>query len=1072
MIPIARTEDPSSRIATIRPSAARSGFYWGHMSTVEQRISETLIRITEKGPPTQFSNRLQTGATRHATIAVAALERELRARISGEVRFGESDRALYASDAGNYRMVPIGVVLPRTEEDIEETIATCRRYGAPITARGGGTGIPGQTVNVAVLLDFSKYFNQIRELNPEQRYARIRPGIVLDELRRAANRYGLTFGPDPATHSRCTLGGMIGNNSCGIHSMMAGETVDNVEELEVLLYDGTRLSVGATSEVELQRIIDAGGRRGEIYRCLRELRDRHADRIRREFPNIPRRVSGFDLPWLLPENGFHVARSLVGSECTCALVLEAKVKLVPHPPARSLLVLGFPDIFTVADRVTEPAKFGPIGLEALDDTFIEYMKRKGLHPPHLNILPEGHAWLLCEFGGRDKQESDANARKCMEEMARGEHPPSMRLFDQAWQEELVWHLREEGLGATAKVPGIPDNHEGWEDSSVPPERLGQYLRALDKLFDKYQYEGPFYGHFGQGCVHTRITFDLESAPGIRKFRSFVEEAADLVVSFGGSLSGEHGDGQARGELLARMYSPEIIEAFREFKAIWDPDWKMNPGKLIDPYRVDENLRLGTGYEPEDPPTHFHFPDDHHSFSYAAERCVGAGVCRRHDSGTMCPSYMVTHEEKHSTRGRARLLGEMVRGEIIQDGWRSEAVREALDLCLSCKGCKHDCPVQVDMATYKAEFLSHYYEHRLRPRYAYASGLIHWWSRAASRMPAAANFFTQTPGLRNLVKLAAGYSQHRKIPGFAPRTFKQWFRRRPKQRTSGPQVILWADTFNNHFTPKVAQAAVEVLEHAGYQVLVPSKPLCCGRPLYDYGMLDTAKKLLQQTISELRQAIRQGIPIVGLEPSCISVFREELTNLYPSDEDARRLHKQSFLLSEFLHDATDYRPPQLKGKALVHGHCHHKSVLDFDKETALLKKSGIECNVLDSGCCGMAGSFGYETDHYQVGLACGERALLPAVRKASPEEFIVTDGFSCREMIQQETDRRALHFAQMLQLGLHEDERRTGQNATRVSHAEHTLGTAERTPRVPPSFIAGAALLAAGGIWLATRNGRR
>jgi len=1021
---------------------------------MERHVTDSLVNISVKTPPTHIDNRLQTGTTSIIAVNATEIERELRACIKGEVRFSDGDRGMYASDAGNYRMVPIGVVLPKDADDVVHTVAVCRAHGAPLGARGGGTGIPGQTVNVAVMLDFSKYMNHIIEMDPGSKYARVEPGIVLDELRNAANKYDLTFGPDPATHSRNTLGGMIGNNSCGIHSVMAGETVDNVDELEILLYDGTRMTVGPTSDADLQKIVSVGGRRGEIYSRLKALRDKYADDIRREFPMIPRRVSGFNLPALLPEHGFDVAKALVGTEGTCALVLSAKTRLVYNPPVRSLLVFGYPDIFSAGDHVVEPMKFKPVGLEALDDTFIRYMKKKGLHPPNMNFMPEGKAWLLIEFGGKDKNEADANARKCMDDFkSRGNAPP-MKLFDNPAEENLVWHLREEGLGATAKVPDMPENHEGWEDSSVPPDQLGAYLRDLKALMDKYEYEGPLYGHFGQGCVHTRLTFDLRTAPGLEKWRHFLEEASDLVVRHHGSLSGEHGDGQARGELLARMYSPRIIEAFREFKEIWDPDWKMNPGKVIDPYRVDENLREGINYNLPQVKSHFHYPDDHYSFASATDRCVGTGACRRHDSPddqVMCPSYMVTHEEKHSTRGRARILNEMMRGEVVKDGWRSEEVKEALDLCLSCKGCKHDCPVQVDMATYKAEFLSHYYERRLRPRYAYASGLIYWWSRAASRIPATANFFTQTPGLSAIAKAAAGYSQKRHIPPFAPRTFKQWFAQRPVRNTGKPPVILWADTFNNHFTPSVAKAAVDVLEHAGFQVRVPTQSLCCGRPLYDYGMLDTAKSLLRQTITSLRDEIRAGIPIVGLEPSCMTVFREELPNLLYGDEDAKRLQNQSFILSEFLHEhVRDYQPPQLKRKAVVHGHCHHKSVLHFQTETDLLKKAGLDCQVPDSGCCGMAGSFGYEEDHYQVGLDCGERVLLPAVRKASADELVITDGFSCREMILQETDRKPLHFAQVLQMEL--------RNGTRPEPEEST-------GPVPLGLIAAGALATAGLLWL-------
>jgi FAD/FMN-containing dehydrogenase/Fe-S oxidoreductase len=1036
------------------------------MATIETH--ESVIQITTKTPPTHIHEGLQTGTTGTVRLNVAGLEHELRVGTKGEVRFGDGDRGMYASDAGNYRMIPIGVVLPRDADDVLETLAVCRRYGAPVSARGGGTGIPGQTVNLAVLLEFSKYMNRILEMNPSEHYAWVQPGIVLDELRKAAGKYNLTFGPDPATHSRNTLGGMIANNSCGIHSVMAGETVDNIDELDIALYGGTRMTVGATSEQELNRIIAEGGRKGEIYAQLRSLRDRYADRIRKEFPMIPRRVSGFNLPALLPEQGFHVARALVGTEGTCALTLAAKTRLVYNPPVRSLLVFGYPDIFTAGDNVIEPMKFHPVGLEALDNTFIRYMKKKGLHPPNLNMLPEGNAWLLIEFGGKDKAESDANARKCMDDFRKRDNPPPMKLFDDPTEEKLVWHLREEGLGATAKVPHMPENHEGWEDASVPPNQLGAYLREFQKLMDRYEYEGPLYGHFGQGCVHTRLTFDLRTAEGLKKWRSFLTEAADLVVRHGGSLSGEHGDGQARGELLPHMYSPEIINAFREFKAIWDPDWKMNPGKVIDPYRVDENLREGTNYNLHQAPTHFHYKDDDYNFAKATDRCVGAGVCRRLESSNevMCPSYMVTREEKHSTRGRARLLNEMIRGDVVKGGWRDEAVRESLDLCLSCKGCKHDCPVQVDMATYKSEFLSHYYSGRVRPRYAYVSGLIYWWSRIAERMPATANFFTQTPGLSSLAKLAAGYSQKRHIPPFAPQTFKQWFARRGVRNLGKPQVILWADTFNNHFTPAVAKAAVTVLEHAGYQVLVPRQSLCCGRPLYDYGMLDTAKSLLGQVLETLRQPIRDGIPVVGLEPSCMSVFQDELTNLLHGDEDGKRLSAQSFILSDFLKkEVKNYQPPELHRKALVHGHCHHKSLLHFEIEAGLLKQAGVDCSLPDSGCCGMAGSFGYEEEHYKVGLDCGERVLLPAVRNAPSEQLIIADGFSCREMIRQETNRRAVHFAQVLEMAIEE-----GPEGPPGPYPEVRYSKMEHTAALPLGVLAGA-VLAGAALGFATRRGR-
>ncbi len=785
-------------------------------------------------------------------IDIPRLEAELRADVRGEVRFSPGDRAIYSTDASNYRQVPIGVVLPRDKEDVARAVAICRRHGAPILPRGGGTSIPGQSCNVAVLIDFSKYMHDVLSIDPDRRRAHVQPGTVLDTLRARAEEHRLTFGPDPATHSRCTLGGMIGNNSCGIHSVMAGRTSDNVERLEVLTHDGLRMWVGPTDDAEYDRILAAGGRRAEIYRALRDLRDRYADLIRERYPRIPRRVSGYNLIDLLPENGFNVARALVGSEGTCVTVLEAELRLVESPPARSLLVLGFPDIFAAADHVPLARGFGAIGLEGLDSEFIEDMKLKGLHPRNLDLMPAGHGWILAEFGGASKEESDERARVLMRAAETWATPPTMKLFDDPAQERLIWGLREEGLGATAHVPGKKENHEGWEDAAVDPERVGPYLREFGRLMERYDYHGSLYGHFGDGCVHTRLDFELRTDEGVRAYRSFVEEAAALVVAHGGSLSGEHGDGQARGELLVEMYGPELIEAFREFKAIWDPAWKMNPGKLVEPYRLDSNLRLGPSYRPPDPTTHFSFSGDGFSFARAAERCVGAGVCRRHDGGTMCPSYQVTLEEKHSTRGRARLLFEMLEGDPIRDGWRSEEVREALDLCLACKGCKSECPVQVDMATYKAEFLSHYYEGRLRPRGAYAMGLIHLWARLASRAPRLANFLTQAPGLRTIARLIAGIHPHRRLPRFADEPFTRWLDRRGHRsnapRLAGPagiapgddvsgrdageaddrprRVILWADTFNNYFLPETPRAALAVLEGAGFSVTVPTGGLCC------------------------------------------------------------------------------------------------------------------------------------------------------------------------------------------------------------------------------------------------------
>lgn len=979
---------------------------------------EPAVAPTPAGPTgTRHTTQLRTPAS--TAVNSDALAADLERRVRGEVRFDAGSRALYSTDGSNYRQVPIGVVIPRDAEDLITAIEICRDYDAPVLPRGGGTSLAGQCCNVAVVFDMSKYFNRLIALDPAARQARVEPGIVLDDLRRAAERYHLTFGPDPSTHNHCTLGGMIGNNSCGIHSVMAGRTSDNVHELEILTYDGLRMRVGPTPEPELDAIIARGGRRGEIYAGLRSIRDRYDDLIRQRFPKIPRRVSGYNLDELLPENGFNVARALTGTEGTCVTILEATVRLVPSPPARTLLVLGYPDIYTAGDHIAELMEHHPIGLEGIDINLVDDMKKKGLHPGNLKLLPDGEGWLLVEFGGETHAEADARAREVMDALRRLPDAPSMKLYDDPREETLVWQIRESGLGATARVPGEPDTWEGWEDSAVPPDRVGDYLRDLRKLFQKYDYDCALYGHLGQGCIHTRIDFDLTSAPGIAHWRAFLDEAADLVLSYGGSLSGEHGDGQSRAELLPKMFGPELVQAFREFKAVWDPGNKMNPHKVVEPYAITENLRLGVDYDPPQWPTHFHYPDDDGSFARATTRCVGVGECRRMEKGTMCPSYRATKEEMHSTRGRARLLFEMLEGNPIDDGWRSEHVKEALDLCLACKGCKGDCPVNVDMATYKAEFLSHYYEHRPRPVTAYSMGLISVVARAAAHVPEVVNLLTRTPGVRSLTKLLGGIAQQREIPKFARQTFKDWFRRRPVVNAGRPPVILWPDTFNNHFLPNTAVAAVEVLEAAGFQVLVPRPWLCCGRPLYDYGMLGTAKQWLQRTLRHLQPMIEAGVPVVGLEPSCVAVFRDEMRGLLPHDADARRLADQTFLFSEFLSDhAPDFHPPELDRRAILHGHCHQKALFGMDADQEVLGRGGIDHELLDSGCCGMAGSFGYEKDKYEISQQIGELVLLPAVRATAPETLIVADGFSCREQITQATGRPTLHLAEAVRLAIH------------------------------------------------------
>ena len=950
------------------------------------------------------------------------LESALRDALEGEVRFDKGARAAYASDASNYRQVPIGVVLPRSIEDIVATVAACRAHGAPILARGGGTSLCGQTVNVAVVIDSSKYLDRVLELDARARLARVEPGVVCDALRVSAELHGLTFGPDPATHSRCTLGGMIGNNSCGAHSVMAGKTVENIAALEVLTYDGARFWCGPTTEAELDAIIRRGGRQGELYEKLRSLRDRYADLIRSRFPKLKRRVSGYNLDQLLAENGFNVARALVGTEGTCAITLQALARLVKSPPERVLLVIGFEDIYQAGDAVPQVLAAAPIACEGLDTGIIGGLRERGLKLEDIALLPEGNAWLMVEFGA-DTREAALNQAGFLRKSLGGNLIAEKNLMNR------IWAIRETGASATSlklKSHDGPDPVVGWEDAAVDPLRLGDYLREFQKLVDGYGYRTSLYGHFGDGCIHARINFDLRTPEGIAHWRAFLREAATLVVAYGGSLSGEHGDGQGRAEFLPIMYGTELMAAFREFKRIWDPRGRMNPGKLVDAlgevYRADENLRQGPDYKPVSPVTRMSFfSNEGDGFARAAERCIGMGKCRSAEGGTMCPSYRATREERYSTRGRARLLGEMLRGDVITDAWQSEEVKEALDTCLACKGCRSDCPTHTDMASYKAEFLSHYHERHARPRQAHSMGRIGEWAPLAMRAPKLINGLLRLPLLSSLSKQIAGIAPQRSLPRFAARSFCAQFdalqraRRDPARAEGmrrGDAVILFPDTFSNYFRPQSALAAVRVLEASGARVSLPAQRLCCGRPYYDFGILDKAKASLQKIVAALAPQIESGTPIVVLEPGCHSVFRDEMLKLLPDDAAARKLSQQTVSLGELL-AKRGWQPRAIGGRALLHGHCHQKALGGTQADLALLQAAGIDTAAPETGCCGMAGAFGFRPETYATSVKIANLSLLPKVNGAAAQTLIVANGFSCREQIEDLAKRDTLHLADVL-----------------------------------------------------------
>jgi FAD/FMN-containing dehydrogenase/Fe-S oxidoreductase len=967
-----------------------------------------------------------------ARTNTAELEKDLCARVDGEVRFDPGSRAAYSTDSSNYRQLPIGVVVPRTVEDAVQAVAVCREHGAPVLSRGGGTSLAGQCTNTAVVLDWTKYCHGLIEVNPEKGTCVVEPGIILDQLNQQLAPHGLRYGPEPATHMNCSLGGMIGNNSCGTTAQRTGKVVDNIARLEVLLYDGTRFWCGETSDAEYRHIERRGDKVAALYRSLRRIRDTYGDAIRETYPDIPRRVSGYNLDSLLEENHFDVAGALVGSESTLVTVLRAELELVPVLPARTLVVLGYPDIATAADAVPAILPHQPVALEGVDQRLIHDERTKQMNTETLDGLPEGAGFLMVQFGGASQEDTDQAAHEMLDDLKGSPHAPHAQVFRDAQEEDRLWQVRESGLGATAHLPGQPDTWPGWEDSAVHPDRLGGYLRDLNRLYEEFGYaseSGPaLYGHFGQGCVHTRIPFDLTTAGGVATYRRFMERAADLAVTYDGCFSGEHGDGQARGELLPKMFGEEVMQAFRELKATFDPQNLMNPGKIVSPARMDEHLRLGADWSPR-PPTdlYFAYPEDDGSFARATTRCVGVGRCRQHGHDghdVMCPSYRATGEEEHSTRGRARLLFEMMNGHgdsPIEDGWRSTEVREALDLCLACKGCKSDCPADVDMATYKAEFLAHHYRGRVRPRSDYALGWLPLAARAISALRASrvVNALDHAPGIRRLLPAMAGL-EPREIPLFAEETLQQWWSRRgPRGDGTRGSVMLWPDTFTNNFQPEIGRAAVEVLESAGWSVRIPTQLMCCGLTWISTGQLDMARRVLARTVAQLAEHLRAGGLVVGLEPSCTAVFRSDAADLFPNDLDVARLRAQTCTLAELLMDhSPGWAPPSLASswrQAVAQVHCHQHAIMGWEADARLLERAGVDAQQLASGCCGLAGNFGFTKGHGDVSEACAEEELLPRVREAERDTVVLADGFSCRTQIHDldSSGREAVHLAELL-----------------------------------------------------------
>ncbi len=944
----------------------------------------------------------------------SALGRHLGEVLEGEVRFDNTTRAAYASDSSNYRHVPLGVVYPRGHEDVAAASRVAAEAGAALLARGGGTSLAGQACNEAVVLDMSRHMDRVLEIDSERRTARVQPGVVLDDLRRQAERSGLTFGPDPATHAWCTIGGMVGNNSCGTHGVYAGKTAENVEALTVVLADGETFEARCYDQPGLAAALEGGGRSAAVLSGLEALTRRYGEQVRQRFPDIPRRVSGFNLDQLATPEGMNVARALVGTESTCAFTTEALLRLVTSPAHRALVAIGYEDIYLAAEAVPELLVHPLLALEGFDRTLVSQMQAHGLNQAGVALLPPGDGWLLAELGGQTAEEAREKAARLLRSLPSG---TSATLVEDAGQQRLLWAVRESGLGATAIRLDGHHNYEGWEDGAVPPARLAEYLRGVGGLWQRYGYSGAWYGHFGQGCVHTRNNFDLASREGLARYRAYVTEAAELVVSLGGSLSGEHGDGQSRGELLEVMYGPELVGAFAEFKRTWDPQGLMNPGKVVDPYPLDSNIKyFGLSEKPVFRRARYALAADEGSLLHATLRCVGVGRCRRDDTATMCPSFRVTRDEVHSTRGRAKVMAEMFRGELVPATWRNEEVREALELCLSCKACASDCPTHVDMATYKSEFLSHYYQGRLRPAVMYAMGLLPWAARLTSASPVLArlaNASLASDRLGPVLKKAAGIAQNRPAPKFSPSGGMRYQLRRSSPdlaRHKGASVVVWPDTFTDAFSPQVGREVVSMFELLGERVAVPQGWATCGRTLYDFGMLDLARRSLRRLLSVLGPWVDAGVPVVVPEPSSLVAFRDELPALLPGDPNAKALAGLARSPAEHLvaegHLEELRRRAPLPGaarRALLHPHCHQRSVVGTAADVEVLEALGYEVEVLDAGCCGLAGSFGFNARHEPLSRRIGNEIWLPRLRQGlgaagGHEVQLVMDGFSCRTQL--------------------------------------------------------------------------
>jgi FAD/FMN-containing dehydrogenase/Fe-S oxidoreductase len=925
----------------------------------------------------------------------------LRAAGVAETDSSTLGRAEYSSDASLYRVPPTVVAYPRDVDEVAGCLRVARELGVPITSRGSGTSIAGNAVGTGMVLDFRRHFRASPVIDPEARTATVAPGVVEDDLQRAAAAYGLRFGPDPSTHNRATIGGMIGNNACGSRALKYGRTADNVLSLDVLTAGGERLALAREQLPETS----------PVHAALHEIAAANLAVLRTELGRFTRQVSGYSLEHLLPERGFDVAKAFVGTEGSCGLLTSATLRLLSAPAETVLVVLGYPDMPAAADAVPTLLGHDPVAMEGIDARIVDVVRhRRGA--AKVPELPRGQGWLFVELGGEDACELGAAARALAADAQASDH----RIVADADQARALWRIREDGAGLSGRsLEGHPA-HSGWEDAAVPPARLGGYLREFEALLGNYGLATMPYGHFGDGCVHSRIDFPFDARGGTATYREFLTEAARLAVRHEGSMSGEHGDGRTRGELLSVMYSPEAIKAFEAVKGAYDPANVLNPGIIVNPRPLDADIRVAAA-APMRRGLGLAYTDDAGDFSRAVHRCTGVGKCvvdLTSSGGVMCPSYVATGAEKDSTRGRARVLQEMLSGSVVEGGWRSPEVHEALDLCLSCKGCASDCPTGIDMASYKAEVLYQSYRGRIRPASHYSLGALPRWARLASAAPGPANRALAMKPLADLVKRAGGIDPRRDLPPFAERSFRDWFSRRVPEGSGHEPVLLWVDTFTDYFTPAVGKAAVRLLESLGFAVGITEKPECCGLTWITTGQLPTARRKIRSSLDAMRPHVAAGVPVVGLEPSCTAVFRSDAAELLgEAAPGARPTAEAMHTLAELLAaHRPDWEPPRLDGTEIVaQPHCHQHAVLGWEADAALLERAGARVRQL-GGCCGLAGNFGVERGHYETSVAVAETALLPEVRQR-PDAVLAADGFSCRTQLDALAGRPGRHLAEIL-----------------------------------------------------------